>query len=161
MNIPLAEYVFNLQHNREKPIEVENYAKKFDENIIGQILSYIPIKSSYRALGVNKIWKEGFKQSNNITLDEILKEVFLLKVQASEKLSSRIPILFEKNIFSNYFLLIDDILNGDSFFLSKEQINDIKNIKIENEIIKSIAKVACLILNETPQRKSKSLYLYF
>jgi hypothetical protein len=51
--------------------------------------------------------------------------------------------------------MIDDILNGDSFFMSKEQINDLKNIKIENEVIKTTAKIACLILNETPQRRSK------
>jgi len=51
--------------------------------------------------------------------------------------------------------MIDDILNGDSFFMSKEQINDLKNIKIENDVIKTTAKIACLILNETPQRRSK------
>jgi len=53
--------------------------------------------------------------------------------------------------------MIDDILNGDSFFMSKEQINDLKNIKIENEVIKTTAKIACLILNEIPQRRSKYL----
>lgn len=154
MTIPLAEYVFNLQHNREKPVEIENFGKRFDENIIGQILSYIPIQQSYKAIGVNKIWKEGYKQSNNIILDEILKEIFFLKVQAAEKLYKRIPIFFEKNIFSNYFLMIDDILNGDSFFMSKEQINDIKNIKIENEVIKTTTKIACLIFNEKPQKRT-------
>jgi len=75
-------------------------------------------------------------------------------MQAAEKLSKKIPIFFENNIFSNYFLMIDDILNGEAFFLSKEQINDLKNIKMENDVIKTTAKIACLILNETPQRKS-------
>ncbi len=50
--------------------------------------------------------------------------------------------------------MIDDILNGESIFLSKEQLNDIKNIKIENDIIKSVTKTACIILNEKIERKS-------
>lgn len=49
--------------------------------------------------------------------------------------------------------MINDIINGESMFLSKEQLNDIKNIKIETETIKTIAKVACMILNEKPNRK--------
>lgn len=51
--------------------------------------------------------------------------------------------------------MLDDILNNDSVFLSKEQLNDIKNIKIENDVIKSAAKIACLILNEKVEKKSK------
>jgi len=81
MTIPLAEYVFNLQHNREKPLEIENHGKKFDEGIIGQIMSFIPIQSAHKCIAVNKTWKEGFKQSNNILIDEILKEIFYLKVR--------------------------------------------------------------------------------
>lgn len=50
--------------------------------------------------------------------------------------------------------MIDDIINGDSSFLSKEQLNDIKNIKLENDVIKSVMKVACLIFNEKVERKS-------
>jgi hypothetical protein len=86
MTIPLAEYVFNLQHNREKPIEVENYGQKFDESIIGQIVSFIPVQSGHKLIAVNKIWKEGFKQSNNILIDEILKEIFYLKVKIVNKI---------------------------------------------------------------------------
>ena len=86
MTIPLAEYVFNLQHNREKPIEIENHGKKFDQPIIGQILSFVPIQSAHKVIAVNKTWKEGFKQSNNIVIDEILKEIFYLKVRIDNKL---------------------------------------------------------------------------
>ena len=49
--------------------------------------------------------------------------------------------------------MIDDIINGENLFLSKEQINDIKNIKIENDVIRTVSKLACLILNEKPNRK--------
>lgn len=153
MNIPLAEYVFNLQHNREKPVEVESLLKIFNENQIANILSYLPYSSSYKFISINKKWKEGFKLGVDVVIHEILKEIFYLKLQASDRLYKRIPILFENNIFSPYFLMIDDILNGDANFLSKEQLNDIKNIKIESEVVKSVSKVACLILNEKPERR--------
>jgi hypothetical protein len=51
--------------------------------------------------------------------------------------------------------MIDDVLNSDSQFLSKEQLNDIKNIKIETDYIRSILKTACIILNEKVEKKSK------
>jgi hypothetical protein len=158
MNIPLAEYVFNLQHNREKQAEVENYAKHLTDSHIGLILSYLPYNSSYKLMGVNRKWRDGFKKAIEIIIHEILKEIFFLKLQASEKLYKRIPILFENNIFSQYFQVIDDILNSDANFLSKEQLNDIKNIKLESDLIRSVMKVACLILNEKTERKSKLIY---
>lgn len=155
MNIPLAEYVFNLQHNREKVIEQENKAKYLTEKQIGNILSYLPYSASYKFTGVNKKFKEGFKLAGELLINEILKEIFYLKVQAYDKLYKRIPILFENNIFSLYFQMLDDILNSDVPFISKEQLMDIRNIKIENEAIKSVMKVACLLLNEKSERKSK------
>lgn len=166
MNIPLAEYVFNLQHNREKPVEQESPIKLLNEKQIASILSYLPYNSSYKYTLINKKWKEGFKMGVDLVIHEILKEIFYLKLQASERLYRRIPILFENNIFSNYFLMIDDILNGgdNTMFLSKEQLNDIKNIKIESEIVKSVSKVICLILNEKVEKKifvgGETKYLY-
>ena len=71
--------------------------------------------------------------------------------------------------------MLDDILNcecdcneqGTNYipFLTKEQINDIKNLKIENETVNTICKVLCILLDEKPQRKAnargeiKNLYL--
>jgi hypothetical protein len=51
--------------------------------------------------------------------------------------------------------MLDDVLNGEVMFLSKEQLNDLKNIKLENDVVKAVAKVACIILNEKAERKSK------
>jgi hypothetical protein len=155
MNIPPAEYVFNLQHNREKIAEAENYCELLSEKNIADILAYLPINNSFKYISVNKKWREGFKLSIDLIISEILKEIFYLKLQASDKLQKRAPILFENNIFSQYFLMLDDVLNGENPFLSKEQLNDLKNIKIENHIIRSVAKTACIIFNEKVERKSK------
>ena len=80
MNIPLAEYVFNLQHNREEKIQQESLIKSFNEDILGQVLSFIPQSESHKLMIVNKKWKEGFKLSTNYLIQEILKEIFFLKV---------------------------------------------------------------------------------
>lgn len=174
MNIPLAEYVFNLQHNREQIVEAPSLGKLLNEKQIGNILSYLHYNVSYKLMGVSKKWHEGFKKGADYIVQEILKEIFFLKLQARERLSKRIPVLFENDIFSDYFLMLDDILNlenckegskDSSNFLSKEQLNDIKNIKIETDVIKSVAKVICIILGEKPDRKTlatgeiKTLYL--
>lgn len=80
MNIPLAEYVFNLQHNRERQIEQENKGKLLTEKHVFDILSFLPYNISYKLIGVNKTWKQGFKLSIEHVLKEILKEIFYLKV---------------------------------------------------------------------------------
>lgn len=160
MNIPIGEYVFNLQHNREKFAEVEHPGKFLNEKQIALILSYLPYNVSFKFSSVNKRWREGFRYSIDLVIHEILKEIFYLKIQASEKLYKRIPILFENNIFSNYFIMIDDILNIQHSFLSKEQLNDIKNIKLETELIKVLMKSVCLMLNEKVERKS-NLFFFF
>lgn len=154
MNIPLAEYVFNLQHNREKYAEVEHPGKFLNDNQIALILSYLPYNISFKFSSINKKWRDGFRTSIDLVIHEILKEIFYLKIQASEKLYKRIPILFENNIFSNFFIMVDDILNVQNSFLSKEQLNDIKNIKLETDLVKVVMKSLCLILNEKVDRKS-------
>jgi len=156
MNIQIGEYVFNLQHNREKIIEVEHPAKFLNENHISLILSYLPFNISFKFSNINTKWREGFKNSINFVICEILKEIFYLKIQASENIYNKIPVLFENNIFSKFFLMIDDILNIQSNFLSKEQLNDVKNIKVETDIIKVVMKSLCTILNEKAEKKSRS-----
>lgn len=164
MNIPIGEYVFNLQHNREKFMEVEHPGKFLNERQLALILSYLPYNFSFKFSSVNKTWRDGFRTSIDLVIHEILKEIFYLKIQASEKLYKRIPILFENNIFSNFFIMVDDILNVQTNFLSKEQLNDVKNIKLETDLVKVVMKSLCLILNEKVERKGKLnilTFLYF
>ena len=80
MSIPLAEYVFNLQHNREEKVTQESFIKSFDEVILGNILSFIPHSESNRLMSISKKWREGFKVGMDFVIIEILKEVFFLKV---------------------------------------------------------------------------------
>ena len=54
MNIPIGEYVFNLQHNREKLAEVEHPGKFLNETQIALILSYLPYNISFKFLLISK-----------------------------------------------------------------------------------------------------------
>jgi hypothetical protein len=81
MSIPLAEYVFNLQHNREEKVAQESLIKSFDETILGNILSFIPHSESNKLMSVSRKWKEGFKLGMDYVINEILKEIFYLKVR--------------------------------------------------------------------------------
>jgi hypothetical protein len=49
--------------------------------------------------------------------------------------------------------MLDDILNMQINFLSKEQLNDVKNIKLETDLVKVVMKSLCQILNEKCERK--------
>lgn len=173
VKIPLGDYVFNLQHTREKPHQIESISKYFDAKNYGRILSYLPLNTSYKFISVNKQFKEGFKVGIDMIISEILKEIYFFKAQAYDKMSKKFPMIYDNNIFSKYFFMLDDILNsecnelGTNFipFLSKEQLNDIKNIKIESDLIRSVSKAFCIICDEKPDRRSspkgeiKVLYL--
>ena len=163
VNIPLGDYVFNLQHSREAINNDINYGKYLNEDVIGNILSYIPINDSCKYLSVNKMFLKGYKNSLDKNCFEIMREIFTFKAQAYDRFIDILPIIYENNIFSKYFLMLDDILNselkakeeGINFvpFLSKEQLNDIKNLKIKSDLVESISKVLCTLLNEKPERK--------
>ena len=175
VKIPLGDYVFNLQHNREIQNNEIDLGLFLDEDIISNILSYLPINQSCKFMNVNKMFTKGYINSLDINCYYILKEIFFFKYQAYDKLKNKLPIIYENNIFSKYFLMLDDILNSEVRaeeeginyvpFLSKEQLNDIKTLKIESDIVNSITKVLCILLGEkterklTPRGELKYLYL--
>ena len=170
MKIPLADYVFNLQHNRE-PITINNkndinntFFNNVDHLLIGNILSYIPYNQSCKFMFVSKKFYEGFKSSIDIIIFNIIKEIYFFRYQSYDKFINKIPVLYSNNIFSKFFLMLDDILNSNSRnnnefgmtfypFLSKEQLNNIKTLKVKNIHVNKIAKIFCLICNLKPNKK--------
>ena len=170
MKIPLADYVFNLQHNRDALIlnnktEInDSFFNNVDHLLIGNILSYIPYSQSHKFMQISKKFNEGFKTSIDIVIFNIIKEIYFFRYQSYDKYINKIPVLFTHNIFSKFFLMLDDILNsntrnnnefGMTFypFLSKEQLNNIKTLKVRNMNVNKIAKIFCLISNIKPVKK--------
>lgn len=170
MKIPLADYVFNLQHNRDNnlliPNQNINYFNFIDQSLIANILSYIPYNKSYKLMSVSKKFYSAFKLSIDILIFEIIKEIYFFRFQSYDKMINKIPMLYSHNIFSKFFLMIDDILNsnckndsnndtGMSFypFLSKEQLNNLKTLKIKNAKVNAISEIFCLICNLKPLKK--------
>ena len=157
VQIPLGDYVFNLQHNKIIQKEKTDLSKIITVDMIANILSYLPLEQSYKFINVNQFGVNCFKQSITINCYKIIKEIILFKLQSYEKLYQTIPILFENNIFGKYFLMLDDILNsiidpnqfGTNYvpFLSKEHLNEIKNLKSENQYINTICKIFCILFN--------------
>ncbi|MCQ2815722.1 MAG: hypothetical protein MJ252_00510 [archaeon] len=164
VKIPFGDYVFNLQHslNRDNQEKKSDISKMLSVEIIGNILSFIPLKQSHKYMGVNKMFYKGFKYSLEKICLEILKEISFFKIQTYDKLKIKAPILFESNFFSKYFLMLDDILNSECSvkenginyvpFISKEQLNDLKSLKLENDTINIICKILCCILGIKVQR---------
>ena len=170
MKIPLGDYVFNLQHNiniGSDELNISNYSyninyiDKLDISIISNILSYIPFKKSYKMMIVCKKFYEGFKSSIDVIIFEMIKEIYFFRYQSYHKIKNEIPEIFSYNFFSKFFLMIDDILNSNIIntnefginyypFLSKEQLTNIKLIKLKNKYIEDISKIFCLICDIKP-----------
>ena len=170
MKIPLADYVFNLQHSRDaiamsNNLESNNsFFNELDSNLIGNILSYIPYKQSYKLMQVSKKFYKGFLTSIDIVIFNTIKEIYFFRYQSYNKYINKIPVLYSHNIFSKFFLMIDDILNsktrnnnefGSSFypFLSKEHISHLKTLKVKNMNVHKISKTFCLICDIKPIKK--------
>jgi hypothetical protein len=148
-----------------------------EEKIISNILSYLPIKQSYKLINLNKFWINCFKNSLYINCYELLKEIYDFKKFSYNKLYKDIPIIYENNILSNYFLMLDDILNStiepnvSSFginyipFLSKEHIIYLKKLNYSNNpIFNSICKIFCILFNIKSEKKTqqgKVIILYY
>lgn len=152
MQIPFSEYVFNLQHSRALPEKVSSASTKLSKENLGNIFSYLSYKEASKIAFTNKKFREGFKESINIMINETLKEIVYTKFQLMKILNRKLPITSYYNMFSDYFLMIDEFVNSEYFF-SKEQISDIKNIKLETPIITKIAKIIITMIDEKVEKK--------
>lgn len=161
--IPLADDIFNLQHSRtavkpqeEVPFDSLSYQE------LGSILSYIPYSVSYKFINVSRTFRKAFIDSVDKVILELVEEIYFFKLHEYETKKKQIPIIYEYHFFNTYFLMLDDILNstsenyGNNFipFFTKDQLNDIRNIKKETPTILSIAKIFCLICEVPPERIS-------
>ena len=163
VQIPLGDYVFNLQNNKGYKKENLDINKILNENIIGNIISYLPIDKSYKFININQLGVKSFKQSLNINCYRIIKEIILFKLNSYKDLIQIIPLIYENNIFGKYFLMLDDILNssidgnqhGTNFipFLTKGHLNDIKNLKSNDKLINTICKIFCILFNIKVEKK--------
>lgn len=153
VKLPLADYVFNLEHTRELPVEEENYLTKLTPEIIGNILSYLPYNESFRYITLAKLFYSGFKCSCDFYILKLLHELYHVK----RRLNGKIPLIQIYNIFSSFYLMLNDILYiSTGNFFTKEQMKDIKGLKSTSNIVNSIAKAFCLLCGIPPVRKSNA-----
>ena len=163
VQIPLGDYVFNLQHNKSYQKENLDLSKIINPEIIGNIISYLPMDKSYKFINVNHLGVNSFKHSLNVNCYKIIKEIILFKLNSYKNLNQIIPLIYKNNIFGKYFLMLDDILNstldnsqhGTNFvpFLTKDHMNDIRTIKTDNQIINKICKIFCVLFNIKVEKK--------
>ena len=61
---------------------------------------------------LSKTLYKGFIHSVDIISNDLYRSVFLVKYRNYKKLRNKFPYMFEYNIHSKYFLMLDDILNS-------------------------------------------------
>ena len=152
----LGEYIFNFEYDIKDNKNIINNEKEIvklireDNKIMGNILSYLNIKDAIKFIHYNKSIYLSFQESLNISCYNILKKIFMLKYNAFNDLYSLIPTIFDNNIFSNYFFMLEDIVypeKNNISILTKDNITYIKNYKGDNELINSICKIFCILFN--------------
>ena len=111
VKIPLGDCVFNLQHSREIPLKNEPMLKKVSDALIGNILSYLPCNQSCKLMSISKKFYKGFKYSIDYMVLDIMKELYFIKVHSFDKVRDSIPMMYRNNLFSDYFVMIDNMLN--------------------------------------------------
>ena len=164
ININVGEYVFTVQQtNNNNSSKIKKLKKKFDNydtyiyhninnsKILGNILSYLPFKYSYKFRSVSKNFSKAFKLSIDILLFSTLKELYFFRLQFYDEYKEEISSIFSHNIFSKYFLMLDEILNEPlppyKELISKEEISELKILKSKNEYIYTISKIFCELAN--------------
>ena len=163
VQIPLGDYVFNLQHNINYKKEKFDMSKMLQVELVGNIMSYLPMEKSYKFININKFGVNSYKQNLNILCYKTIKEIILYKINYYKNLIQTIPLIYENNIFGKYFLMLDDILNsvldsnlhGTNFvpFLTKDHLNEIRNMKSNDESINKICKIFCVLFNLKVEKK--------
>ena len=86
VQIPLGDYVFNLQHNKIIPKEKSDLSKIITVDMLANILSYLPLNQSYKFINVNQFGVNCFKQSLNVNCYKIIKEIILFNLETYDNL---------------------------------------------------------------------------
>lgn len=158
IKIPLADYVFNFHYERldnieeEKKINNKNFFANIDINLLSNILTYIPYIDKFNIIRVSKQFYESYKKSIDLSILQIILKIYFFKYKNYNSYINKKAFnkIYEYNIFSNYFLMIDDIMNSEIYInniLSKEFWNDLKIIKSSNKNIIKISKIFCIIFD--------------
>lgn len=183
LKVKIGEYIFTIQYSNEhkknnnnnhkynllkkklkkKSLYYNNINNIYDEinnyKIIGNILSYIPIKDSFKYMNVSKSFFNGFKYNIDILLFSIIKEIYFFRFQSYDEHIDNIPLIYSHNIFSQFFLMLDNILNEPSAsyseLISKEVVNELKLLKGKNEYIYQISKIFCDLTEIKLSKKNK------
>ena len=182
LQFKIGEYVFTIQYSNEhkkknnnnkynllkkklkkKSFYYNNINNIYDEinnyKIIGNILSYIPIKDNFKYMNISKSFFNGFKYSIDILLFSIIKEIYFFRFQSYDEHIDNVPLIYSHNIFSQFFLMLDNILNEPSVscseLISKEVVNELKLLKGKNEYIYQISKIFCELTEIKINKKNK------
>ena len=164
----LGDFIFNFDYkynNKRNNISVtkkDRWNLINDDKIIGNILSYLEMGERIVFINLNKLFYNGFQQSLNISCYNILKKIINIKYESFNDLYSSIPSIFENNIFSEYFFMLEDIVypeNKNISFLTKDNINYMKHYKGNNELINTICKIFCIICNIKVEKSYNEEYM--
>ena len=157
VKIPLADFVFNLQHSRQNYVDKKSIVfGNLNSEQIGLILTFLPYSESYKFKNVCRKFKKGFLNSIDINIYDLLKDIYLFKYQMFKDSNyDKFNLIHEYNLFSKFFLMLESMLieNSNNLF-TKDQLFSIRNIKKENPMINSISKIFCLITNLKPNKYS-------
>ena len=103
--------------------------------------------------------KKNFKYNIDILLFSIIKEIYFFRFQSYDEHIDNIPLIYSHNIFSQFFLMLDNILNEPSAsyseLISKEVVNELKLLKGKNECIYQISKIFCDLTEIKLSKKNK------
>ena len=166
----LGEYIFTLDYQQginNMILEDQDQMEQIidNEKIMSNILSYLPLEESCKFISINKFGFACFQKSLNILCYNLLKKILIFKYSFYNELYPIISTIFIHNIFSNYFFMLEDIINPTLnykesviSFLSKEDINDIKNYKGNHELINSICKIFCALFNKKVEKAFSNDY---
>jgi len=175
LDISLGDYIFNINYKKKNLNDQKNENNR--DNDCDDEKRLVEEKIISKFINLNKFWVNCFKNSLYINCYELLKEIYDFKKYSYNKLYKDIPIIYENNILSDYFLMLDDILNstiqpnvsslGINYipFLSKEHIIYLKNLSYSNNFIfNSICKIFCILFNIKSEKKiqqGKVIVLYY
>ena len=193
LQFKIGEYVFTIQYSNEhkknnnnnkynllkkklkkKSFYYNNIDNIYDEinnyKIIGNILSYIPIKDNFKYMNISKSFFNGFKYNIDILLFSIIKEIYFFRFQSYDEHIDNIPLIYSHNIFSQFFLMLDNILNEPSVsyseLISKEVVNELNVYNlygfkcVSKEIANSYQDVTILDNNEVFINNGNEVALY-
>ena len=152
-----TNFAFNLSHVRLANKEETGVMNNLSINILASIMTFLPFKEASNLKSINRKWRNATIEHYDRRLSLFLAEVENLKIYNSDALFRKLSFFYESGgLFSPHLHVLDLLLHGESSFVSRYHVDELKKIVKPHKTVRQIITSFCILTDMKVKRRGKA-----